>query len=58
MTLSVDIDNLTPNTEYHIGVMAYTSVGPGAVANLSMTTTSNGQSKYVHSYVCFIHLAI
>ena len=48
------MDNLLPNTEYHISVTAYTNVGPGAVANLSVTTTSataNAGSMYVKMLV-------
>ena len=41
MTLLADLVNLIPNMEYHISVIAYTSVGAGTVANLSVTTTSN-----------------
>ena len=38
------MDNLLPNTEYRISVTAYTDVGPGAVANLSVTTTTKAGS--------------
>ena len=44
-TSSVDIDELMPNTEYHITVTAYTSVGPGGVANLSVTTASTEKGR-------------
>ena len=40
LTPFLKMDNLLPNTEYHISVTAYTNVGPGTVANLSVTTTS------------------
>ena len=40
MTPFLKMDNLLPNTEYHISVTAYTNVGPGTLANLSVTTTS------------------
>ena len=45
-TSSVDIDNLFPNTEYYITITAYTSVGPGGVANLSVNTTSTEKGYY------------
>jgi len=38
-TLVVYLLNLIPNTKYHVSVVAYTSVGPGEAANLSVTTT-------------------
>ena len=38
LTSSTDIVNLKPGAEYHISVIAYTSVGPGVAANLSATT--------------------
>ena len=41
MTLLANLVNLIPNMKYHISVVAYTSVGPGTAANLSVTTTSN-----------------
>ena len=40
LTPFLKMDNLLPNTEYHISVTAYTNVGPGTLANLSVTTTS------------------
>ena len=48
LTSSVDIINLIPNTEYHIGVTAYTSIGAGAIANL-LVTTSNEIGKFNHN---------
>ena len=44
-TSSVDIDKLLPNTEYHITVTAHTSVGPGGMANLSVTTASTEKGR-------------
>ena len=32
--------SLLPNMEYHISVIAYTRVGPGAIASLSVTTST------------------
>ena len=43
-TLSTDLDDLIPNTEYHISVIAYTSAGPGVAANLSVTTFAEGRT--------------
>ena len=54
LTSSVDIVNLIPNTEYHINVKAYTSVGAGAVANM-LVTTSN-ERKGDPTIVCSILL--
>ena len=49
LTPFLNMVNLLPNTEYHISVTAHTNVGPGAVANLSVTTTSKARKG---SYVC------
>jgi len=48
-TLVVYLLNLIPNTKYHVSVVAYTNVGPGEAANLSVTTTfsENKNSMYV-----------
>jgi len=43
-TLSTDLDDLIPNIEYHISVIAYTSIGPGVAANLSVTTFTEGRT--------------
>ena len=49
LTSSVNIVDLVPNTEYYISVIAYTSVGSGAVANLSEATSSKFKHMSIHT---------
>ena len=39
---SINITDLRVGTEYLISVVAFTSVGPGASANISVSTLPNG----------------
>ena len=49
LNLFVDIVDLMPNTEYHISVIAYTSVGPGVAANLSVTTSTENRKSICYA---------
>lgn len=46
ITYSVDFTELLPGTRHQFSVVAYTSVGPGDTAELSITTLPDG------NYLC------
>ena len=44
---SVNITNLRVGTNYQIFVLAHTSAGPGAPANISVSTLPDGNNNYI-----------
>ena len=50
---SVNITNLRVGTNYQIFVMAYTSAGPGAPANISVSTLPDGNINYISNTVLY-----
>ena len=48
ITYSIDFTELFPGTQHQFSVVAYTSVGPGDIAELSITTLPDGN----HLYIC------
>ena len=46
---SVNITNLRVGTNYQIFVVAHTSAGPGLLANISVSTLSDGNINYMYS---------
>ena len=54
---SLNITNLRLGTKYQIFVMAHTSAGPGAPANISVSTLPDGNDNYIANTVLYVFIS-
>ena len=51
ISASLNLASLRPGTKYQFTIVAYTNVGPGPEAMISVSTLPDGKHKYLNTYL-------